>query len=72
MIGGVNIEATKENMEKIPKSEQEMLYKKSNYFYNTFDKTFKRIMNLSSRAVVNLINGLYGKDYDVNSKVTYL
>lgn len=40
--------------------------------HNIFDKTFKRLMRLSSKAVVNLINGLYGTEYDVNSKVTYL
>ena len=69
MIGGVNIETTKESVEK---NTQEIARDKPNYFYNIFDKSFKRIMNLSSKAVVNLINGLYGTDYDINSNVTYL
>ncbi len=36
-----------------------------------FDKIFKRILTLSSKAVINLINGLFGTDYPEDSKITY-
>ena len=36
-----------------------------------FDKAFKRILTLSDKAVVNLINGLFGKEYPTDSKITY-
>ena len=35
------------------------------------DKAFKRILTLSDKAVINLINGLFGTDYPTNSKITY-
>ena len=40
-------------------------------FHKIFDKTFKCVTTLSSKAVVNMINGLYGTDYPPDSKVTY-
>ncbi|MBQ7920301.1 MAG: hypothetical protein IJ324_10230, partial [Lachnospiraceae bacterium] len=36
-----------------------------------YDKIFKRILTLSTKAVVNLINGLFGTNYPENSKLTY-
>ena len=39
--------------------------------YQIYDKAFKRIRTLSDKAVINLINGLFGTDYPTNSKITY-
>ncbi len=39
--------------------------------YQIFDKAFKRILTLSDKAVINLINGLFGTNYPTNSKITY-
>ena len=39
--------------------------------YHIYDKAFKRILTLSDKAVINLINGLFGTDYPTNSKITY-
>ena len=39
--------------------------------YQIYDKAFKRILTLSDKAVINLINGLFGTDYPTNSKITY-
>ena len=39
--------------------------------YKIFDKAFKRILTLSDKAVINLINGLLGTNYPTNSKITY-
>lgn len=36
-----------------------------------YDKIFKRILTLSSKAVTNLINGLFGTNYPEDSKITY-
>ncbi len=36
-----------------------------------FDKIFKRILTLSTKAVINLINGLFGTSYPEDSKITY-
>ncbi|MCM1180213.1 MAG: hypothetical protein NC347_08165 [Clostridium sp.] len=36
-----------------------------------YDKTVKKILTLSSTAVVNLINGLFGTDYPPDSTITY-
>ena len=36
-----------------------------------FDKTFKRIITLSSKAVLNLINELFGTHYPEGSSITY-
>lgn len=39
--------------------------------YHIYDSVFKRILTLSSKAVVNLINGLFGTEYSTDSKITY-
>ena len=39
--------------------------------YQIYDKAFKRILTLSDKTVINLINGLFGTDYPTNSKITY-
>ncbi len=36
-----------------------------------YDKTIKKILTLSSTAVVNLINGLFDTDYPPDSSITY-
>ena len=36
-----------------------------------FDKIFKRILTLSSKAVINLINGLFGTNYPESSEIAY-
>ena len=39
--------------------------------YQIFDKVFKKLITLSIKAVVNLINGLFGTDYPLDSEITY-
>jgi len=39
--------------------------------YHIYDKLFKKILTLSQRAVVNLINGLFDTDYPADSSITY-
>ena len=39
--------------------------------YHIYDKLFKKILTLSSTAVVNLINGLFDTDYPTDSTLTY-
>jgi len=39
--------------------------------YHIYDKVFKKILTLSSKAVVNLINGLFGTQYPTDSTITY-
>jgi len=39
--------------------------------YQIFDKAFKRILTLSTVAVINLINGLFGTNYPINSRIAY-
>ena len=39
--------------------------------HHIYDKAFKRILTLSDKAVINLINGLFGTNYPTNSKITY-
>ncbi len=36
-----------------------------------FDRTFKRLFSLSNKAILNLINGLFGTDYPPESTVVY-
>ncbi|MDR1530694.1 MAG: hypothetical protein LBS62_00645, partial [Clostridiales bacterium] len=36
-----------------------------------FDKAIKRILGLSHPAVVDLFNGLFDKNFPLNSRVTY-
>ena len=42
-----------------------------NEIYQIYDKAFKRILTLSEKTVINLINGLFDTDYPTNSKITY-
>lgn len=36
-----------------------------------YDKVFKRILTLSNKAVIHMINGVFHQDYAQNSKITY-
>ncbi len=36
-----------------------------------FDKVFKKILTLSTKSVINMINGLFGTHYPDNSTITY-
>ena len=36
-----------------------------------YDKIFKKILTMSQKAVINLINGLYGTQHSLDSKITY-
>lgn len=36
-----------------------------------YDKLFKKILTLSTKAVINMINSLFGTDYPLDSKITY-
>ena len=42
-----------------------------NEIYHIYDKAFKRILTLSEKTVINLINGLFDTDYPTNSNITY-
>ena len=39
--------------------------------HDIYDRIAKRCLSLSTRCTVNLINGLFGTDYPVDSEVTY-
>ena len=39
--------------------------------YQIYDKIFKKILTLSSTAVINLINGLFQTDYPTDSTIKY-
>lgn len=39
--------------------------------YQIFDKIIKRILTLSAKTVINLINGLFDTNYPLDSKITY-
>lgn len=39
--------------------------------YQIYDKIFKKILTLSSKAVINLINGLFDTEYPTDSEITY-
>ena len=43
----------------------------SKEIYQIFDKIFKKVITLSAKSVVNLINGLFGTDYPPDSTVEY-
>ena len=43
----------------------------SNQIYHIYDKMFKKILTLSSKAVINFINGLFQTDYPTDSTITY-
>ncbi len=42
-----------------------------NEIYQIYDKAFKRILTLSEKTVINLINGLFDTNYPTDSKITY-
>ena len=42
-----------------------------NEIYHIYDKAFKRILTLSEKTVINLINGLFDTEYPTDSKITY-
>ena len=42
-----------------------------NEIHHIYDKAFKRVLTLSEKTVINLINGLFDTDYPTNSKITY-
>lgn len=44
---------------------------KNQEIYQIYDKIFKKILTLSSTAVINLINGLFDTDYPPDSTITY-
>ena len=39
--------------------------------YQIYDKLFKKILTLSSTAVINMLNGLFNTNYSPNSTITY-
>lgn len=39
--------------------------------YQLYDRIFKKILTLSSKSVINLINGLFDTDYPLDSTITY-
>ena len=43
----------------------------SNQIYHIYDKMFKKILTLSSKAVINFINGLFQTDYPTDSTISY-
>ena len=43
----------------------------SNQIYHIYDKMFKKILTLSSKAVINFINGLFQTEYPTDSTITY-
>ena len=42
-----------------------------NEIYHIYDKAFKRILTLSEKTIINLINGLFDTNYPTDSKITY-
>ncbi|MDD2970921.1 MAG: hypothetical protein PHE02_02165 [Lachnospiraceae bacterium] len=43
----------------------------SEYIYQIYDKIFKKVLTLSSKSVINMINGLFDTDYSEDSKISY-
>lgn len=43
----------------------------SQTIYQIYDKLIKKILTLSSTAIIHLINGLFDTDYPLDSKITY-
>ncbi|MBO5279026.1 MAG: hypothetical protein J6B06_06030 [Lachnospiraceae bacterium] len=39
--------------------------------HQIYDKVFKKILTLSSKSVINLINGLFETDYPPDSTIRY-
>ena len=52
----------------LSKSEVDLLPEQ---IHQIFDKVFKKILTLSNRSIIHLINGLYGTNYSYESKVEY-
>ncbi|MBQ8199956.1 MAG: DUF5320 domain-containing protein [Lachnospiraceae bacterium] len=48
-----------------------MSHSNSQEVYQLYDKVFKKILTLSSTAVINLINGLFETDHPLDSVITY-
>lgn len=42
-----------------------------NKIHDIFDLAFKRLMTLSSKSVINMINGIFDTEYPLDSKITY-
>ena len=42
-----------------------------NEIHHIYDKAFKRVLTLSEKTVINLINGLFDTNYPTDSKITY-
>lgn len=55
----------------IKKEDYLMSHSNSQEVYQLYDKIFKKILTLSSTAVINLINGLFETDHPTNSTITY-
>jgi hypothetical protein len=45
--------------------------KKDENIVQIYDKIFKRLLTLSNVAVINFINGIFGKEFPKDSKLTY-
>ena len=43
----------------------------SDRIVHIYDRMFKKILTLSARAVIGLINGLFGTEYPPDSTITY-
>lgn len=43
----------------------------SDTIYQIYDKIFKKILTLSTKSVINLINGLFETNHPLDSKITY-
>lgn len=55
----------------ISKEDCFMSHSNSQEVYQLYDKIFKKILTLSSKAVINLINGLFETNYPTDSTITY-
>lgn len=42
-----------------------------NKIHDIYDRISKRCMALSAKCTIQLVNGLYGTDYPLDSEVTY-
>lgn len=57
--------------EQLKNKMEDVSVESSDEIYQIFDKVFKKIITLSSKAVINLINGLFETDYPLDSTITY-
>ena len=60
-----------QEIEKVLQKTDEDLQVSRETVQHIFDKIFKKVITLSCKAVVNLINGLFDTDYPLDSEVTY-